>query len=233
MIPGGARTGATVVHNLSSMPLQDSIQRASKSLAFLDIERGPEGGSYATGFVVGASGEIVTAAHVVADASRIHANMIGLKAPSPCAVVAVDPVADVAIIKAAARDLTPLPLWRGEPIQLGREVAFMGFPHADILRPPLVMTMRGIVANRYKLGAIDCYVIDANASEGMSGGPVFLAQTGEVIGVIGGRFDPGRTRARLKGSSPGAVRDMPAERANIMFAPVVEYVVALLQKRGK
>jgi S1-C subfamily serine protease len=214
------------------MALQDSIQRASRSLVFLSIERGAQGGGIGTAFVVGASGDMVTAAHLVREATRVEARVLGSGKSAPCAVVATDLAADVALIRAeGVRDLAPMPLWRGEPVAVGKEIACMGFPHADILPSPLVMTMRGIVGNRYRLGEAEHYVLDVNASEGMSGGPVFLAATGEAIGVIGGRFDPGKTRARLRGHSPEHVRDLPSERSSITFAPAIEYVVALLKKR--
>ena len=216
------------------MTLQETIQRVSKSLVFLSVDHGNEGpgaGGFGSGFVVGAAGEIVTAAHLLRDATKVEARVLGSSRVSACSIIATDVAHDVALLKADARDLLPMALWRGESVPVGREVGFMGFPHADIFQPPLVMTMRGIVGNRYRLGETECYVVDANASEGMSGGPVFLAQSGEAIGLVGGRFDPGRTRARLRGSAPSAIRDLPAERANIMFAPAIEYVLALLKKK--
>ena len=138
-------------------------------------------------------------------------------------------------MKAEARDLKPVALWRGESIALGREVAIMGFPHSDIFGDlagsPLGMTMRGIIGNRYRLGTTDHYVIDISPSEGMSGGPVFLSDTGQVVGFVGGRFDPARTRAKMAGRPREEVRALPAERTSILFAPSIEYLLALLPQR--
>lgn len=220
---------------MARVALPDSIHRVSRSLAWLKVEAK---GSVASGtaFVAGRSGELLTCAHLVSAAERLEVVFIGAKAPSPCVVLDTDARADVALLKCEARGLEAVSLWRGAPVALGREVAFMGFPHADMFQPPLVMTMRGIVGNRYRFdpgkGAVEFYVIDASASEGMSGGPVFLSDSGDVIGIVGGRFDPGRTRARQRGASPESLRELPAERTNIMFAPVIEYGLALL-KRGR
>ncbi|HVY61611.1 MAG TPA: serine protease, partial [Planctomycetota bacterium] len=150
------------------MALQDSIQRASRSLAFLTIDRGDQPAGIGSAVVVGGAGELATAAHLVRDAQRIDVQLLGSGKAAPCRVLATDAAADVALIKAEGlRDLAPMPLWRGEPVAVGKEVACMGFPHADILPTPLVMSMRGMVGNRYRLGDADYYVLDLNASEGM------------------------------------------------------------------
>jgi S1-C subfamily serine protease len=210
--------------------LTDSIPKIARALGFLNVER-PEGTGAGTAFVVGAEGILATSAHLLRDAVRLEVTLVGSTGPVPCTILETDLQADVALLKMEAPDLAPVALRHGPSVSLGREVAFMGFPHADIFQPPLVMTMRGVVGNRYKLGTIEYYVVDAAASEGMSGGPLFLADTGEVIGVIGGRFDPGRTRARLGGAREEALRDRPAERTSICFAASIDYVLALLARR--
>jgi serine protease Do len=218
-------------HDARAVALTDSIPKIARALAFLNVER-PAGTGAGTAFVVGSGGVLATSAHLLRDAVRLEVTLVGSAGPSPCTILETDLQADVALLRMEARDLASVSLRRGPPVSLGREVAFMGFPHADIFQPPLVMTMRGIVGNRYKLGTIEYYVVDAAASEGMSGGPLFLADTGEVIAVVGGRFDPGRTRARLGGAREEALRDRPAERTSIMFAASVEYVLALLARRS-
>lgn len=214
------------------MALTDAIPRVSRALAWLEVERSEGEGGYGTAFVAGAAGEILTSAHTLRDARRVRATIVGSKGPVECVVAATDLESDVALLKADARGLTPVTLWRRDSLPVGREVAFVGFPHADLFQPPLIMTMRGIIGNRYRLGRVDYYVVDASASEGMSGGPLFLADTGEVIGIIGGRFDPGRARAKLRGLTREAVRELPTDRTNIVFATMIEAALALLKGRG-
>lgn len=218
------------------MSLPDAIQRVSRSVAWIRIERDAGSESLGSGFLAGRRGQLLTCAHILRDARRIEATVLGAHAPSPATVLETDLAADTALLEieseSEGRDLPPAPLWRGPPVALGREVAFIGFPHADVFQPPLAMTMRGIIGNRYRLGTAEYYVVDAVVSEGMSGAPLFLADSGEVVGVVGARFDPARTRAKLAGVPDDQARAAPAERTSITFASSIEYALALLKKRA-
>jgi len=215
--------------------LPDAIDKISRALAFLRVERQDGTTGEGTAFVVSADGLLATAAHLLRDARRIEATVVGTKATVPCVVKASDVSADVALVKAEARGWQPVQLWRSESVVLGREVALMGFPHSDLFQEltgaPLGMTMRGIVGNRTRLGTTQHYVVDISPSEGMSGGPLFTTDTGHVIGIVGGRFDPARTRAKMAGRTREEVRALPVERTSILFAPSIEYLLALLPER--
>jgi S1-C subfamily serine protease len=217
------------------MILPDAIDKVSRALAFLRVERNDGSTGQGTAFVVAADGLLATAAHLLRDARKIEATIVGSKATLRCSIFASDAASDAALVKAEARDLKPVTLHRGDSVALGREVALMGFPHSDIFgelgQTPLGMTMRGIVGNRYRLGAVEYYVLDVSPSEGMSGGPVFLSDGGQVIGFVGGRFDPARTRAKMAGRPSEDVRSLPVERTSILFAPCIEYLLALMPAR--
>lgn len=211
--------------------LTTSITAVGRSLVFLEVEAADGSAARGTGYVVARPGLIATAHHIVRDPRRITARPLG-GAPLLCEVAAADPRADLAILRAlpppGRAALDPVKLHRGPPVPLGAEVAFMGFPHPDIFDPPLAMAVRGIVGNRYSLGEVEYLVVDAMCAEGMSGGPLFLAGTGEVVATVGSRFDPARTRARLSGVPQAALGAMPRERTNITFATSGRYLGDLL-----
>jgi S1-C subfamily serine protease len=220
--------------------LANAIGAIGRALVFLEVERGGEV-SCATGYVASREGLVLTAGHVVRDATSVRGRLLqgggrGREGIA-CEVLESDPAADLALLRLrpetrAAHGFEAVPLYRGAPVALGREVAFMGFPHADIFDPPLAMAVRGIVGNRYALAGVEYLVVDAMATEGMSGGPLFMADSGEVIGTVGSRFDPARTRAKLRGLPAAVVAGLPKERTNLTFASGGQYALALLARAG-
>jgi S1-C subfamily serine protease len=218
------------------MALSDAIDRALEYVAFVRVHREGGAGAEGSGFVVSSDGRVATVAHLLRDARRIEVSVLGGRGPHPASVLETDVAADTALLKVEARDWRHARLHRGPPIGLGQEVAILGFPHSDLFARaggnPLAMAMRGIVGSRYRLGGCDNYVIDIPASQGMSGGPLVLASSGDVIGVVRGRFEPERVRASLDGRAQEEVLSMPAEWARILFAPSVEYLLALMRKRA-
>lgn len=231
--PGGAsRSGAIAV-------LTAAISSVGPALVFLEIER--EGGetSLGTGYLVSATGAAITAEHLVRGAQRVRARVVnaaaGRREAFECRIAEADERADVALLRPEGRapaGLATVTLHRGAPPALGRDVAFMGFPYADIFDPPLAMTVRGLLANRYSLGGTEYIVVDAICAEGMSGGPLFLADSGQVIGTVGARFDPARARAKLRGRSEAEAAELAKERVNITFASSGAYALAMLARHG-
>lgn len=210
--------------------LTSSIAKVSRSLVFLEIAKYGGEELCGTGFAVSAAGLVATAQHLVVGARRIQASLLGGRGTYRCEIVAAEKRTDLALLRVEKEGCRPVALYRGDPVAIGREVAFVGFPYADIFKPPLAMATRGIVGNRYALGEVEYYVVDAMCAEGMSGGPLFLAETGEVIGLVGSRFDPSRTRAKLRGLPEAVVDGLPKERTNLTFATAVEYLSALVSK---
>ncbi|GIW71906.1 MAG: hypothetical protein KatS3mg102_1448 [Planctomycetota bacterium] len=214
------------------MALTKAIARASRALIYLSVAREGEPGEHAgVATVVSAAGHALTAGHLLRAARAVCGRAIGEREDRPARILELDLEHDLALVQLErARPWTPMRIWRGPPLPLGTEVAFMGLPYADIFRPPLVMTMRAIIGNRYRLGGVTYEVLDAAAAEGMSGGPLFETERGELVGIVSGRFDPGRTRARLGGMPPEQIARLPAERASITFAVGSEDVRALLAR---
>lgn len=147
------------------------------------VEVRPAGGG-GSGFVIDASGLIVTNAHVVrggdtvavafSDGDRVNGT-----------VIKRDLVRDVALIRVDKTGLKPLPIRRGEPV-LTEKVYAIGSPFG------LSQTVtEGIVSSyRRQQNGLDLIQATASISPGNSGGPL-LDSSGNVIGISQFLVSPG------------------------------------------
>lgn len=208
--------------------LSRSIQAIARSLVHVSAERDPDEEAMGSGFVVRADGLLLTAYHLVRGAARIRVRGIGWAGDVSASLVARDAQADIAALRIFAADLAPVRFGGGGQVALGSEVAFTGFPYGDIFRPPLAVTARGIVGNRFVSKGVEHLVIDAVCAEGLSGAPLFLTGSGRVVGLVGARFDPERTRARLRGADEDELARLPPSVSAITFAVPEERLAALV-----
>jgi serine protease Do len=172
----------------------------------------PRFGFRGTGFVVGDGNLLITNAHVVPEVpggdSRSalvvqFATEAGLLETRQATIAKLDSTHDLVLIRFEGSPLPALRIADSKAIHEGLSVAFIGFPIGGVLgfRP---VTHRGIISSitavalpppssqqlnektlrRLREGSFDIYQLDATAYPGNSGGPVFDAETGEVVGVI-------------------------------------------------
>jgi S1-C subfamily serine protease len=121
-------------------------------------------------------------------------------------VVARDPAHDLALLRIEGEPLATLRLGDDNAVREGEEVAFTGFPIGAVLGL-FPVTHRGIVSAitpmarvadsardlspaqlRARREPFNVFQLDAVAYPGNSGSPVYLAATGEVIGVVNSVF---------------------------------------------
>lgn len=138
-----------------------------------------------SGFVVDEDGNIVTNAHVVHEATEV---MISLEDGDmrPAEIVGVDPLSDVALIRAAepVSGLRKARLGRSGELRVAEEVLAIGYPFG------LGKTAtRGIVSGLDRvlqltpMSWLTPYIqVDAAVSPGNSGGPL-VNRCGEVLGI--------------------------------------------------
>jgi putative serine protease PepD len=146
---------------------------------------GGQGQAEGSGFVIDRSGDIVTNAHVVENATSIRVRFQSGKT-AKATLVGTDDSTDIAVIKvdAAASLLHPLTLGNSAAVQVGQDVAAIGSPFGlpETLTSGIISAVnRTITApNNYSIsGAIQT---DAAINHGNSGGPL-LDASGAVIGV--------------------------------------------------
>jgi S1-C subfamily serine protease len=148
--------------------------------------RSYSGEAAGTGLVLTADGEILTNAHVVADATSITVTLDGETTPREAVLVGADTVNDVALLKiVGASGLTAATIGDSDNVAVGDDVVAIG--NALDLDGGVTVT-RGIISaldrsieveNGQLSGLIQT---DAAISSGNSGGPL-VNGAGEVIGM--------------------------------------------------
>ena len=200
-----------------------------------------------TGFVAGDGNLAVTNAHVIPDGAdadpdakiviqvRIGQNELQMRQAT---VLEIDRAHDLALLKFEGAAVPKLVLRDSDTVREGQVIAFMGFPIGGALGFSPV-THRGMVssitaialptANSQQLnartiaslrsGSFDIFQLDATAYPGNSGGPMFDADSGEVLGVINMVF--------IKGTKESALTNP----SGISYAIPSKFILQLLQKR--
>jgi S1-C subfamily serine protease len=150
----------------------------------------PQGGTAeASGVILSKDGVILTNNHVVADAARVTVSFTdGVHRRMAGTVVGTDPEHDLAIVKVAATDLSPIGIGSSSKLQLGDQVAAIGFPLG--LGGPTVT--EGIVSGLARNITVsdgngtehlqDLIQTDAAINPGNSGGPLIDAN-GNLVGI--------------------------------------------------
>ncbi|MEX0980056.1 MAG: trypsin-like peptidase domain-containing protein [Gemmatimonadota bacterium] len=166
-----------------------------------------------SGFVIDASGIILTNDHVVRDADRIMVTFPDGR-DLEAELVGRDEVTDVAVLRVRGGDLPTVPLGTSEGILIGEWAVAIGNPFGNLLSNAEPSVSAGVVSavgrhivpsaqeRGFYLGMIQT---DASVNPGNSGGPLVNA-LGEVIGVNSSIFS-------RSGGSEGLSFAIPIDRA--------------------
>jgi TPR repeat protein len=167
-----------------------------------------------TGAIVSTQGHVLTAAHVVAGASRVSViTATGMKSAT---VLRVDEANDLAVLKIQDGTYSPLPIAQSRRVRLGQTVATIGFPNVDIqgFSPKLtkgeISSLNGVADDPRS------WQISVPVQPGNSGGPL-LDEGGNLIGVV---------VAKLGLKTVAATGDIPQ---NVNYAVKSAYALALLE----
>ncbi|MDI3563956.1 S1C family serine protease [Bradyrhizobium sp. Arg816] len=173
----------------------DFTKIAAKPQAAPDKQASPPAGGKAartnsgTGFVVSASGHIVTNNHVINGCvGDIKGNLPG-EATMVLRVVSNDANNDLALLQAPStttfRDFARI---RDRSIRSGDSVVAIGFPYHGMLTSDFTVTT-GIVSSLSGMRNDSRFLqISAPVQPGNSGGPLFDT-TGQIVGVVTGKVD--------------------------------------------
>ncbi|MCL4366812.1 trypsin-like peptidase domain-containing protein [Patescibacteria group bacterium] len=143
-----------------------------------------------SGFIVSASGEVLTNKHVIADNSATYTVITADGKKYPVVNIKTDPNNDLALLKINANSLTPITLGSSSNLQLGESVYAIGTPlgqFTNSVTNGIVSGLgRGITAGSPYQGYVEqlSNVIQTSAAinPGNSGGPLINSQ-GQVIGI--------------------------------------------------
>jgi serine protease Do len=177
-----------------------------------------------TGFVVGNGRQVITNAHVIPKKLDTKHNQSiaifagrGAKATAYFArVLSTDTEHDLALLEFKGKTLPAMQLADSSKVREGQDIAFTGFPIGVVLGLYPV-THRGMIAaispmarpaekartiNAAQMHRLrtpfDVFQLDATAYPGNSGSPVYVPDTGRVVGIINSVLVKGSKESMLK-----------------------------------
>lgn len=182
-----------------------------------------------TGYFVSRDGYLLTAAHVVSEASSINVLHSGRRLPAR--IVRVDQANDVALLRVEGT-FSALPITESRAVKLGKQVFTVGFPNIGLqgVSPKLtkgeISSLSGIQDDPRH------FQVSVPIQPGNSGGPL-VDMTGNVLGMLVHKLDDIKT-AKITGTLPQQV-NYALKSAYIL--PVLESIPELtgklIEPRGK
>ncbi len=156
---------------------------------------GQSGQGLGSGVVVDAAGDILTALHVVDQATTIHVTFAdGTK--SEAQVVTRQPEHDIAVVRAAQLPAGLAPATLGDPrsVQVGSDAFVVGNPFG--LYGSMSSGVVSGLGRSFKVPGTDRVIdgliqVDAAVNPGNSGGPL-LNQAGQVVGIVTALVNPSK-----------------------------------------
>ncbi|WP_433298359.1 S1C family serine protease [Actinoplanes sp. CA-030573] len=144
-------------------------------------------GAIGSGFVVSAGGYVITNDHVVEGAGDTMSVSFSDGSTAKASLVGRDPESDIAVIKVAKSNLTPVSLGNSDAIAVGDPVLAFGSPLAlvNTVTAGIVSALDRTIQAGDPGGTTRYYAAiqtDAAVNQGNSGGPLVNA-AGQVIGV--------------------------------------------------
>ncbi len=178
---------------------QGAYDAVRPSLVLIETDQpepsGPSGQGLGSGVVVDATGDILTALHVVDGATTIHITFAdGTK--SEAQVVTRQPEHDIAVIRAAELPTGVVPATLGDPrsVQIGSDAFVVGNPFG--LYGSMSTGVVSGLERSFKVPGTDRVIngliqVDAAVNPGNSGGPL-LNRGGQVIGIVTALVNPSK-----------------------------------------
>jgi len=230
------------------MKTSEIIEKNKKSIVLIDVqipgERDQKRISIrGTGFIISNDGKFITCAHVYKQIPQNELPFLGVAVSSKTdekgithydrynvKLLKTDEENDLALMQIIS-DKNNFETFEGfgdsESVREGDEVVFIGYPLAtELLGMGFGITMNtnhciiSSVKRRGMDGSLHFFMIDTHINNGSSGSPVFLKDTGKIIGIASGRIS-------AKISSPeGKIFDIPA---NMGICRPAKYAINLIK----
>ena len=192
-VRGGLATGSGTQLGAAGQESPAAVDRAPDSLAGVAKKVLPSvvtvrvTGAIGSGFVVSADGYVITNDHVVEDADGTMSVAFSDGSTARASLVGRDPESDIAVIKVAKSNLTPVAIGNSDSIAVGDPVLAFGSPLAlvNTVTAGIVSAVDRTIEAGDPGGTTRYYAAiqtDAAVNQGNSGGPLVDA-AGQVIGV--------------------------------------------------
>ena len=170
--------------------------------------------SSGSGAIVSAQGLVLTAAHVVADATRLW--VLTAQGTREAKILRIDEANDLAILKIEGRALVPLPIAPSRNVRLGQSVSTIGFPNIGFQGFSPKVTRGEISSVNGFTDDPRSWQVSVPVQPGNSGGPL-LDENGNLIGIV---------VSKLGLKAMQATGDIPQ---NVNYAVKSAYALALLE----
>lgn len=177
-----------------------------------------------SGVLISEEGHIITNVHVIEGSKKVVVTFSDGR-EFPAAIVAADPLQDIALLKIEGTDLPdPLPLGDSDSLQIGEDVIALGNPFGPMMQDPRPTVTRGVVSAVHRNFRpdtnaervyTDMIQTDAAINPGNSGGPL-VDLDGRVVGVNTFIFS-------RSGGSHGIGFAIPINRVKSMLDEIREY----------
>jgi serine protease Do len=160
--------------------LKEVIHETQKLVVKIELEDG----SLGSGFLYNEKGDIVTNAHVVANAKEVKVNTTDSKEFTG-EVIGISNDTDIAVVRVdGLKDVAPLKIARSRTAEIGDEVLALGSPlgFQNTVTTGIISGLeRDLNIDNFQYE--DVYQMSAPIAPGNSGGPLIDRKTGEVIGI--------------------------------------------------
>ena len=178
----------------SAAKLRPSVVMLSMDVPGENKKDGPDT-EYATGTVVATGkwgSDILTVEHAIEGAWNLRVT-INNKEKIPGTIIAKDPDLDIALIRTKRANLPVAALGNSTDAQPGRMVGLVGYPIPDQFDDEGLGLATSLTSGRVSSLREDAIEVTLQIVPGESGSPVFLADTGEIVGMAESRFDEERS----------------------------------------
>lgn len=132
--------------------------------------------------------QILTVQHVIVDAHDLRATLDDRRAV-PARVIAADEKEDLALVQIDTPNRPVATLGTSFNVEPGTQIGVAGYPIPDAFEDEHLGTKTSVFSGRISSLRKDALELDLPIIPGESGGPVFDAQSGLVIGLAESRFD--------------------------------------------
>ena len=172
--------------------------RPSVVLLTMDVpgaKKGNPDSEFATGIVVasGAWGsDILTVQHAIDKAWNLRVT-IANKEKAVAGIVAQNADLDVALVRTHRGNLPIVALGHTADARPGRTIGLLGYPIPDQFDDEGLGLATSLNAGRISSLRQDAIEVTLPIVPGESGSPVFLSDTGEIVGIAESRFDEERS----------------------------------------
>lgn len=231
------------------MKTPEIIEKNKNSIIFIEVLIPKGNGQFTrsikgTGFIVSNDGKFITCAHVYKQipenelpflqafvSGRIDEKGITHYERYKINVIKIDEKNDLALIQLISDTKIKLKPIGGfgdpETVKEGDEIVFMGYPLAlelIVMGFGITLSTNQCIVSSIKRrgvdGSLDCFIVDTHINNGSSGSPVFLKDTGKVIGITSGKIS-----SRIP-TPDGKIIDIPA---NMGICRPANYIVDLIK----